>query len=95
MIGVSASNREAADVAAGDEVEVRIELDTAPREVTVPRDLADALARDAGAQRHFDVLSYSNKLRHVLAIEDAKTPEARHWRIARTVTTLRGGPARR
>src|SRR3954469_23980173 len=32
LVGVSAENREAAGVAAGDEVDVDIELDTAPRE---------------------------------------------------------------
>src|SRR5258708_6002138 len=65
MLGVSAEVRERAGVAAGDEVDVGIELDTEPREVTVPPDFADALDQDADARRFFDGLSYSNKLRHV------------------------------
>ncbi len=51
MIGVSAENRSNAGVAAGDEVDVDIELDKAPREVTVPLDFAKALRRDAAARQ--------------------------------------------
>ena len=56
MLGVSAENRAAAGVQAGDELDIDIELDTAPREVTVPPDFADALDADADARRFFDGL---------------------------------------
>jgi uncharacterized protein YdeI (YjbR/CyaY-like superfamily) len=36
-----------------------------------------------------DGLSYSNKLRHVLSIEDAKTPQTRRRRIEKVVGGLR------
>ena len=75
MIGVRAENRTSAGVVAGDEVDVEIELDTAPREVTLPPDFAKALKRDAAARRTFDDLSFSNKQWHVLSIEGAKTDE--------------------
>lgn len=39
MLPLSAENRERVGVKAGDEVDVEIELDTEPREVTVPPDL--------------------------------------------------------
>ena len=91
MLAVSAENREAAGVAAGDEVDVEIELDTEPREVTVPPDFAEALDRDPDARRFFDGLSYSNKRRHVLSIEEAKTPETRQRRIDKAVSMLREG----
>lgn len=91
MLPVSAEIRERAGVAAGDEVDVDIELDAAPREVTVPPDFADALDRDADARRFFDGLSYSNKRRHVLSIEEAKTAETRQRRIAKAVSLLREG----
>jgi hypothetical protein len=91
MIGVSAENREATGVQAGDDVDVDIELDVEPRDVTVPPDFADALGRVADARRFFDGMSYSNKLRHVLSIEQAKTVETRQRRIARAVSTLREG----
>lgn len=93
MLPVSAEVREAAGVAAGDEVEVDVELDTAPREVTVPQDFSEALDQDAGARRFFDGLSYSNKRRIVLSIEDARTPETRQKRIAKAVTSLHEGKA--
>ena len=92
MLGVSAEHRKAAGVAAGEVLDVDLELDTQPREVTVPRDFADALDREAEAKRFFDGLSYSNRLRHVLSIED-ETPETRERRIAKSVSTLREGRA--
>ncbi len=91
MLPVSAEHRSAAGVAAGEAVDVALELDTAPREVTVPPDLAAALNEEPDVHRLFDALSYSNKRRHVLAIEDAKTPETRQRRIARAVATFRDG----
>jgi hypothetical protein len=93
MVGVSAEVREHAGVAAGDEVDVDMELDTEAREVTVPPDFAAALDQDAEARRFFDSLSYSNKLRNVLAIEGAKTPETRQRRIASTISALHEGRA--
>src|ERR1700684_608190 len=45
MLPVSAQIRDGAGIAAGDEVEVDLELDTAPREVSVPEDVAGALAQ--------------------------------------------------
>jgi len=91
MLPVSAEVRERAGVAAGDAVEVEIELDTAPREVAMPPDFLEALDRDADATRFFDGLSYSNKRRFVLSIEDAKTPETRQRRIDKAVSSLREG----
>jgi uncharacterized protein YdeI (YjbR/CyaY-like superfamily) len=93
MLGVSAKVREAAGVAGGDKVEVDIELDTEPREVTVPPDLAAALDRDVKAKRFFDGLSYSRKQRLVLPIEEAKTAETRQRRIDKAVGMLREGRA--
>jgi hypothetical protein len=91
MLGVSAEVREGAGVAAGDQVDVDIELDTEPREVTVPQDFAVALDRDGSARRFFDGLSYSNKRRFVTSIEAAKSAETRERRIAKAVGTLREG----
>src|SRR3954451_1406370 len=46
LLGLNRQVREAAGVSAGDEVEVRLELDTAVRQVEVPEALAAALAQD-------------------------------------------------
>ena len=91
MIGVSAENREAAGVKAGDVLDVTVELDTEPREVVVPPDFAKALKADEGARTFFEGLSFSNKRRFVLSIEDAKTPETRQRRIDKSIATLHEG----
>lgn len=93
MLPVSAEVREAAAVAAGQKVDVAIVLDTAPREVTVPADLARALSRDAAAKRFFEGLSFSNKQRIVISIEAAKAADTRERRIAKAVSSLREGRA--
>lgn len=95
MVGVSADNRASAGVAAGDEVDVELELDTAPREVTVPADLAAALDADPEVRRVFDALSYSRKQAYVLPIDQAKTDETRRRRVTKTVTALRDAAAQR
>ncbi len=94
MISLSAENRAKAGVAGGDEVDVEVELDSAPREVTVPDDLAAALAGDDDARATWDRLSYSNRSWHVLSIEGAKTDETRRRRVEKSVAALREGRPR-
>src|SRR6267143_199516 len=93
MLGVSAEVRDRAGVAGGDMLDVEIELDTAPREVSVPPDFAAALKRDADAKRFFDGLSYSKKQWFVLSIEGAKTAETRQRRITNAMSRLHEGRA--
>ncbi len=88
MLPVSAEQRTAAGIAAGDKLEVELELDTTPREVVVPKDFAAALKKDAKAKAFFETLSYSNKSRYVLSIEGAKTEETRTRRIEKSVAAL-------
>jgi uncharacterized protein YdeI (YjbR/CyaY-like superfamily) len=89
--GQSSESRAAAGVAAGDEVDVDIALDTAPREVIVPADLADALAHDGEARRFFDTLAYTHRKEWVRWIEAAKKAETRNARVAKAVEALRAG----
>ncbi|UOX85111.1 YdeI/OmpD-associated family protein [Amycolatopsis sp. FBCC-B4732] len=91
LVPLSAENREKAGVAAGDEVTVGIALDTAPRELEIPPDLAAALAADDTARARFESLSYSAKQRFVLPIGQAKTEETRQRRVAKVITDLRAG----
>jgi Bacteriocin-protection, YdeI or OmpD-Associated/Domain of unknown function (DUF1905) len=93
MVSVSAEHREGAGVAGGDEVDVELELDTAPRDVAVPADLAEALEADPDAKSGFGSLSYSHKRAHVLAVEGAKTAETRQRRIAKVISMLRQNAA--
>ncbi len=94
MIGVSDEVRRAAGVAGGDVVDVDIELDTAPREVDVPADLAAELDADPAARRTFEALSYSNKSWHTSQIAGAKTDETRQRRLAKSIEALRAGRPR-
>ena len=94
MLPISAENRTSAGVKAGDVVTVELELDTEPREISIPADFAEALERDAQAQQTFDSLSRSVKQWHVLSIEGAKTDETRQRRIARSISTLHEGKPR-
>ena len=94
MMGLSAENRAGAKVTGPGEIDVEMELDTAPREVTVPPDLAKALAAEPAAKKTFDGLSYSNKSWHVLQVEGAKSDETRQRRIAKSVEALREGRIR-
>jgi hypothetical protein len=91
MLGVSAEVRERSGVAGGDEIDVDIELDTEPREVALPEELAAVLAADPDARRFFDGLSYSNRRRLVEPIDQAKTPEARQRRLEKAIASLRDG----
>ena len=88
-VPLAAEHREAAGVRADDEVDVRIELDAAPREVSVPADLEAAL--DDAARRTFDSLAPSHRKEWVRWVEEAKKPETRAARITRTVDALREG----
>jgi len=90
LLPVSAEVRAASGVSAGEEIEVELELDDAPREVEVPSDLASALAAVPTANAAFEALSYSNKRRLVLAIDAAKTDDTRQRRVAKTVADLTG-----
>lgn len=93
MLPVSAAVREAAGLKAGDEVDVTLALDTEPRVLEVPADLAAALDAAPAARAFFDGLSYSNRRRHVLAVEGAKTDETRQRRIVKAVEQLAAGKA--
>lgn len=91
MLSVSADVRERAGIAAGEEIEVGITLDTDPREVTVPDDLTAALTADAAATAFWDTLPYSSRQRYVLQVDAAKTDDTRHRRIAKMIDDLRAG----
>ena len=89
LVPLSAENRAGAGVEAGQVVDVDIEVDSAPREVAVPDDLATALD-DAGVRGAFDALSFTRRKEYVVAVEGAKKPETRQARIERAVSDLRG-----
>ena len=78
-------------VAAGDEVDVELELDTAPREVELHPEFARALDAEPDARRVFDGLSFSQQRWFAEPIGTAKTEETRQRRIAKALERLREG----
>lgn len=94
-IGVNRAVKAATGVDAGDRVRVRMELDTEPRKVAVPRDLAGALAADPAAKKTFAAMSFTHRREYVEWVEEAKRPETRARRIASTVDRVREGKAQR
>ncbi len=88
-LGVLKSIQETAGVKYGDTIDVLIELDTEPRTVEPPADLANALARDKRAAASWEKLSFTNKKEMARSLEEAKKPETRKKRLAAAVTKLR------
>jgi antitoxin component of MazEF toxin-antitoxin module len=94
LLSVSAEVRAGAGVAAGDEVDVTVALDTEPRTVAAPPDLAEALAGHEQARTFFDGLSPSHRRAYVDWIEQAKKAETRAGRVTKTVEMLAEGRRR-
>jgi len=90
MIGFSAAHRAASGFHGGDEVEVSLELETAPREVDMPPELTAALAADPVAAAAFDKLSFTYRKEHARAISEAKGEETKQRRLEKIMTGLRG-----
>ncbi len=90
LVGVNAAERAAAGVAAGEEHEVTVEVDAAPRTVEVPDDLAASLAA-AGARDAFDALAPSRRKEHVRQVTEAKAAATRERRVQKVVDSLTQG----
>src|SRR5436190_24385815 len=88
-LGVLKSIQEAAGVEQGDTVTVELELDTAPRTVDPPPELAGVLAREKKAAAAWDRLSFTNKKEMARSLEEAKKPETRQRRLAAALQRLR------
>jgi hypothetical protein len=93
-VGVNADNRAASGLKAGDEVQVTLALDTAPRELDVPPELAAALDADPTAKGFFDRLSYSNRRVFTLSVEGTSNPETKARRVEKAIALMREGRVR-
>jgi hypothetical protein len=87
LIPLSKAHREASGLKGGDSVEVTLELEAAPRTISVPEDLAAALGT-AGATERFEALAFSKRKEFVRQVEEAKTPETRARRIEKILGQL-------
>jgi hypothetical protein len=89
-VPLSQERRQAAGLKGGESLEITLELDTEPRTVEIPEDLAAALSKTGGAAAAFDALAYSVRKEHVRQVESAKAAETRSRRIAGIVEKLSG-----
>jgi bacteriocin resistance YdeI/OmpD-like protein/uncharacterized protein DUF1905 len=89
-LGVLKSIQDAAGAKRGDTITVELKLDTAPRVVEMPADLAKAVGRSKQAVAAWDRLSFTNKKEMARSLEEAKRPETRERRLAAAVEKLRG-----
>lgn len=89
LISFSAQTRKETGLGAGDRVEVRLDVDDAPRVIEVPEDLAAELAQDDAAKAAWDKLSYSRQRGHAESITGAKASDTRTRRVAKVLATLR------
>ncbi|SIT67035.1 YdeI/OmpD-associated family protein [Microbacterium sp. RU33B] len=87
LIAFSSDKRAASGIRGGDAITVDLTLDTAPRTVDVPEDLASALAA-GGVTEAFEKLSPSAKKAHVTNVLGAKAAETRSRRIESIVDKL-------
>ena len=88
-LGVLKSIQETARVKRGDTITVELELDTAPRVVETPPDLAKSLARDKKAAAAWERLSYTNRKEIARSLKEAKQPETRERRLRAALEKLR------
>jgi uncharacterized protein YdeI (YjbR/CyaY-like superfamily) len=86
---VHKATREAAGVAFGDELELQIRRDDAPRTLELPTELEAAFAAEPALRDRFDALSFTRRRELAEPITDAKKPETRAARLERALAALR------
>ena len=91
MLLIRSDVREQLGVHVGDRVQVRIELDTSPRTVTLPADVVALVDANPAAAATWEKLSPGNQREYARWIEDAKRPETRQRRVEEAVRKLAAG----
>jgi hypothetical protein len=94
LVGLSRAVRQAAGVEAGETVDVKLELDTAVREVEVPEALAGALAGDPAAKAAFEALAFTHRKEYARWVAEAERDETRQRRVTQALQMLREGRTR-
>jgi hypothetical protein len=94
LLGLNREVRDGTGAEIGDEVEVSVELDQAPREVEVPEALAAALAADPDASATFGRLAFTHRKEYARWVAEAKRDETRQRRVEQAVEMIRAGQTR-
>jgi hypothetical protein len=88
-VGVPKAAREAAGVGLGDEVELQLMLDEAPRVLALEPELEAAFDAEPTLRERYESLSFSRKRLIVEPLAAAKKPETRAARLEKALTELR------
>ncbi len=88
IIGVVREIRQKIGKDIGDQVEVTVEEDLAPRVVTIPEDFQKILDEEPAAAKFYQSLSYTHQKEYVKWIEEAKRVETRIRRLQKARTML-------
>lgn len=94
-LGVRREMRDAAGIAAGDELTVGLEYDAELRAVDLPQAIQAALEADPRAASGFDSLSYTHKKEFVHWVTEAKRAETQRRRLQQGLAMLRKQQGRR
>jgi Bacteriocin-protection, YdeI or OmpD-Associated/Domain of unknown function (DUF1905) len=89
-LGVLKAIQQSAGISRGDRINLDLGIDTEPRVIEPPPDLAKVLARDRKAAQAWKQLSYTNKREMARSLDEAKKPETRERRLAAAVQRLGG-----
>jgi hypothetical protein len=90
-LGFTKAVRAAAGIEVGELLDIELELDTRPREVEVPVELAMALADDVPARAVFEALAFTHRKEYAQWVAEAKRPETRTRRVAKALEMLLAG----
>ena len=90
LISFNAETRAATGLIGGDEAEITLEHDTAPRTVAMPDALAAAVAGDAAATAAWERLAPSQQKEQARSIDEAKSDDTRARRVEKAVALLTG-----
>ena len=88
-IGIHRATRAAAGVDVGSEVEIQVSRDDSPRTLELAPELESAFVAEPALRTAFDRLSFSRRRDLAAPVAEAKRPETRAARLARTVSALR------
>jgi Bacteriocin-protection, YdeI or OmpD-Associated/Domain of unknown function (DUF1905) len=94
LVGLNREVRQASDVQAGDDVDVMLELDGAPRVVEVPEVLAAALAADPQSEAVFGRMAFTHRKEYARWIAEAKREDTRQRRVQQALEMIRAGQTR-
>lgn len=89
LISFNAETRVATGKSAGDEIEVTLDIDDAPRIIDIPTELAAAFNANPMAEEAWATLSYSKQRVHAQSVESAKSDETRTRRVQNIMDALR------